>query len=74
MAQPLRLPKAQEQHVLDPLTLRLISEEERARWNELVATHPSLKNSILVGEPLCYVAESQGVWLALLGWSAPARP
>jgi hypothetical protein len=32
-----------------------------------------LKNATLVGEHLCYVAEYQGAWLALLGWSAPAR-
>ena len=27
----------------------------------------------MVGEHLCYVAEYQGTWLALLGWAAPAR-
>ena len=73
MAPPIRLPNAQEQHVLDHLSVRPISEAERPRWNERVATHHYLKNSTLVGEHLCYVAEYQGVWLALLGWSAAAR-
>jgi hypothetical protein len=73
MAQPIRLPNAQEQHVLNHLTVRLITPEERPRWNELVCTHHYLKSATLVGEQLCYVAEYQGVWLALLGWSAAAR-
>src|SRR5438477_326857 len=73
MAQPIRLPNAQEQVVLDQLVVRLITPEERPRWNELVSTHHYLKNATLVGEHLCYVAEYQGTWLALLGWAAPAR-
>src|SRR6266446_1323820 len=73
MAQPIRLPNVQEQVVLNQLVVRLITPEERPRWNELVSTHHYLKNATLVGEHLCYVAEYQGQWLALLGWSAPAR-
>src|SRR2546422_2823838 len=73
MAQPIRLPNAQEQNVLDHLVVRPVTEEERPRWNELVSTHHYLKNAALVGEHLCYVAEYQGQWLALLGWSAAAR-
>src|SRR6266511_856717 len=73
MAQPIRLPNAQEQNVLDHLVVRPVTEEERPRWNELVSTHHYLKNAALVGEQLCYVAEYQGQWLALLGWSAAAR-
>jgi hypothetical protein len=73
MAQPIRLPNAQEQNVLDHLVVRLITQQERPRWNELVCTHHYLKNATLVGEHLCYVAEYQGQWLALLGWSAAAR-
>ena len=73
MSSPIRLPKVQEQHVLDHLTVRLITPEERPRWNDLVTTHHYLKNATLVGEHLCYVIEFQGTWLALLGWSAPAR-
>ena len=73
MSLPLRLPNAQEQHVLDQLVVRPVTPEERPRWDELVATHHYLQNATLVGEHLCYVAEYQGTWLALLGWSAPAR-
>lgn len=73
MSQPFRLPNAQEQEVLERLVLRPIIDAERPRWNELVCTHHYLKSATLVGEQLCYVAEYEGQWLALLGWSAPAR-
>lgn len=73
MPPPLRLPTASEQHVLNHLRVRLITALERPRWNVAVAAHHYLQNATLVGEHLCYVAEYQGNWLALLGWSAPAR-
>ena len=73
MARPLRLPNLSEQQVLKHLQVRLITQQERPRWNALVCAHHYLKNATLVGEQLCYVAEYQGIWLALLGWSAPAR-
>jgi hypothetical protein len=73
MAHPNRLPNVEEQQVLKELTLRLITPEERARWNQEVSTHHYLKNATLVGEHLCYVVEYQNQWLALLGWSAAAR-
>ena len=73
MPQPIRLPNAQEQNVLDQLVVRPITAAERPHWNELICTHHYLKNATLVGEHLCYVAEYHGEWLALLGWSAPAR-
>ena len=73
MAPPIRLPNAQEQQVLDRLSVRPVTEAERPRWNAAVATHHYLKNATLVGEHLTYVAEYEGTWLALLGWSAAAR-
>lgn len=73
MPPPIRLPNAEEQHVLEQLTVRLITDQEQCRWNAEVSTHHYLKNATLVGEHLRYVAEYQGQWLALLGWSAPAR-
>ena len=73
MAQPIRLPNVQEQQVLNALVVSPISGEERPRWNELVRQYHYLRNATLVGEHLCYVAEYEGQWLALLGWSAPAR-
>jgi hypothetical protein len=73
MPKPLRLPNASEQAVLDGLTLRrLTNPEDKERWDQLVVERHYLKNAVLVGEQLRYVAEYQGQWLALLGWSAPA--
>lgn len=73
MAKPLRLPDAEEQVILEELTVRVISESERPRWIALVSEHHYLKNATLVGEQICYVGEYQGQWLTLLGWCAPAR-
>lgn len=73
MAQPLCRPAAPEAQVLAHLRVRLVTAAERPRWNAEVAAHHYLKNATLVGEHLCYVAEAEGAWLALLGWSAPAR-
>jgi hypothetical protein len=61
-----------EQAVLDQVRVRLIEPEERALWDDLVATRHYLQNATLVGEQLRYVAEHNGQWLALLGWSAAA--
>jgi len=63
---------ASEQEVLDGVQVRLIAQAEQPRFNELLATQHYLKDATLVGERLCYVAEYQGRWLALLAWSAPA--
>jgi hypothetical protein len=73
MASVLQLSNVTESEVLQHLNVRLITEAERPRWNAEVAARHYLKNAILVGEQLCYVVEYQGLWLALLGWSAPAR-
>lgn len=72
MAKPIRLPNTAEQAVLEGLTVRLIEPAEQARWDALICQQHYLKNARLVGEQLRYVAEYQGQWLALLGWSAPA--
>jgi hypothetical protein len=72
MAHPLRLPKVAEQAVLDGLVVRLILPSEEDRWNQEIIQGHYLKNARLVGEQMRYVAEYQGRWLALVGWSAPA--
>lgn len=72
MARPIRLPNVVEQAVLDGLMVRLIVPDEEERWNQEIIQGHYLKNARLVGEQLRYAAEHQGVWLALLGWSAPA--
>ena len=61
-----------EAAALEQVTVRLIQPPEQARWDQLVTEHHYLKNAHLVGERLCYVAERNGEWLALLGWSAAA--
>ena len=72
MAKPLRLPNATEQAVLDGLIVRSITPAEQPRWDELVTQRHYLKSARLVGEQRRYVAEYEGQWLVLLGWSAPA--
>lgn len=61
-----------EQAVLDGVKVRLIEAEERDRFERLLIEQHYLHNAELVGERLCYVAEWEGQWLALLSWSAPA--
>jgi hypothetical protein len=61
-----------EAAVLEQIVVRLILPGERARWDELVTKHHYLKTANMVGEQLRYVAEYQGQWMALLGWSAAA--
>jgi len=63
---------AGEQAVLDGVTVRLIESGERERFDRLLIEQHYLHNAEMVGERLCYVAEWQGQWLALLSWSAPA--
>jgi len=64
------MPRESEQHLLDGVSVRLISEEERARYDRLLEKQHYLKSGQLVGEQLRYVAECDGRWLALLSWSA----
>lgn len=63
---------ASEQEVLDGVDVRLILQREQKRFDHLIETQHYLKDATLVGERLCYVAEYDGQWLALLAWSAPA--
>ncbi len=60
------------QDVLSKVTVRLIQEHEKPRWNELIEQEHYLHNPRLVGEQLRYVAEFEGEWLALLSWSGAA--
>jgi len=58
--------------VLSGVVVRLIRPAELRRWNRLLTEHHYLGNAHLVGETLRYVAEYQGKWLALMGWSSAA--
>lgn len=57
---------------LTHIRVRLIAPEERLRWDALMQAHHYLGRGRLVGKSLRYVAESQGEWLALIGWAAAA--
>jgi hypothetical protein len=50
----------------------VIEAEEQDRFDQLLIEQHYLHNAELVGERLCYVAEYEGQWLALISWSAPA--
>lgn len=52
--------------------VRPITRRERSNWDSLMARHHYLGFRSLVGESIRYVAELDGRWLALLGWSAAA--
>lgn len=64
--------KPTEQDVLKKITVRLIQEHEKIQWNTIIAQEHYLHTSTLVGEQLRYVAEVDGQWIALLGWSGAA--
>ena len=71
-AKQIKLSDRAEAAVLDQISVRLIEPPEQERWDQLVSQHHYLQNAKLVGERICYVAEHQDQWLALLGWSAAA--
>jgi hypothetical protein len=61
-----------EAAVVDQIQVRLVRPEEQAEWDRLMEENHYLKSAQMVGEQLRYVAEYQGRWMALLGWSAAA--
>lgn len=71
-----RFPGPGEQEILDAVRLRLLDPDDgpgRARFRSLMEQHHYLGSDIMVGEQLRYVAEVDGRWVALLGWSAAAN-
>lgn len=68
-----RRPAPDEQHILDHLTVRPITAQERGRYQALMEEHHYLHTHRLVGEQLCYVATYRGQWLGLSSWCACAR-
>jgi len=66
-------PLGSEAVLLRQLAIRLITLEERHRWDQEICEHHYLRNANLVGEVLRYVVTTPaGRWVALLGWSSPA--
>ena len=61
-----------EAGLLAQVVLRRVLAHELARCQQTVCEKHYLKSADLVGEQLWYVAERQGQWLVLLGWSAAA--
>ncbi|MDX2300157.1 MAG: ISAs1 family transposase [Xanthomonadaceae bacterium] len=57
---------------LSRVRVRLICADEREAWERLMRTHLYLGLTAMVGRSLRYVAECDGVWLALLGWASAA--
>jgi len=57
---------------LKEVTVRLIDDLERERFDQELATKHYLKNACAVGRVLRYVAEYRGQWVGLLVFSSPA--
>lgn len=58
--------------LLDALSVRLLKDSERVRFDEELTHKHYLKNANAVGRVLRYVAEYRGQWVALLVFSSPA--
>jgi hypothetical protein len=58
--------------LLEAVTVGLIADSERERFDEELVTKHYLKNANAVGRVLRYVAEYRGQWLALVVFSSPA--
>ena len=61
-----------EPKLLEAVTVRLMENGERERFDEELLTKHYLKNATAVGRVLRYVAEYQGQWVALLVFSSAA--
>lgn len=62
----------QQQALLKAVQVRLITPEEREKFDAVIVKDHYLHNAEFVGEQLRYVAEHQGQWVALLVWTACA--
>jgi hypothetical protein len=63
---------AEDQDLLDEVSVRLIGKLDRQRFDRLIVEQHYLHRCDLVGEQLRYVAEYHGEWIALFAWSAGA--
>src|SRR5258708_31955143 len=61
-----------EASLLEAVTVRLIEDSERERFDEELVTKHYLKNAKAVGRVLRYIAEYRGQWVALLVFSSAA--
>ena len=60
---------APESELLRQVSVRLIREEERERFDELLEKEHYIHSARIGGQSLRYVAEAQGQWVALLSFS-----
>jgi hypothetical protein len=58
--------------LLEAVSVRLMEDSERERFDEELVTKHYLKSAEAVGRVLRYVAEYRGQWVALLVFSSPA--
>lgn len=65
-----RTPIVSETDVLSRVTIRLLLDHERPRFDLLIEEKHYLHTAVLTGESLRYVAELEGQWVALLAFSA----
>ena len=63
-------PNAEQQRLLDTVEIRLIRRDELEKWERLMVDHHYLHDATMVGRSLRYVAECNGEWVGLLGWSS----
>lgn len=61
-----------EPMLLEEVTVRLIEDSERGRFDEELVTKHYLKNAKAVGRVLRYVAEYRGQWVSLLMFNSAA--
>jgi len=62
----------QESDLLQKVTVRLLRDDEKERFDQLLRDKHYLHSAHLVGQCMRYVAEFQGQWVALLTFSAAA--
>jgi hypothetical protein len=65
-------PKPNETGSLRSLHVRPIEPSERSQWDEVMSREHYLGFKSLVGESIRCIAQLQGRWVALLGWSSAA--
>lgn len=65
-------PTVSESEWLTQVSVRLMREEERERFDELLETQHYIHSARLGGPSLRYVAEAQGQWVALISFSGAA--
>jgi hypothetical protein len=74
MAKPKRLPTEPQQQILQEVSVKLATREDRPRIQRLLKQHHYLGSLKPIGERLYYLAvDPAGRWLAILIFSAAAR-